>query len=109
MTVDDRKRRGGGTFKNVLYLGLVSFFTDISTEMILGVLPIFVIRDRGATKAVLGVIEGAADAANNVLRAISGAISDKVGRRKPLVLLGYGLSTVTKPLLASQVARLMYF
>lgn len=91
-------RRPRGTFRNVIHLGLVSFFTDISTEMILGVLPIFIIRDLGATKAILGAIEGVADAVNYVLRAISGAVSDKVGRRKPLVLLGYGLSTAAKPL-----------
>jgi MFS family permease len=86
--------------KNVANLGIVSMFTDISTEMILGVLPIFVVTQLGATKELLGLMEGAADFLNYMFRVFSGAISDRVGRRKPLVFLGYGLSTFAKPLFA---------
>ena len=86
--------------KNVTNLGIVSLFTDISTEMILGVLPFFVVVELGATKALLGLMEGAAEFLNYLFRVFSGIISDRLGRRKPLVLLGYGLSTFAKPLFA---------
>ncbi len=86
--------------KNVTNLGIVSLFTDVSTEMILGILPYFVTIELGATKALLGLMEGAAESLNYLFRVFSGAISDRIGRRKPLVLLGYGLSTFAKPLFA---------
>ena len=75
-------------------------FTDISTEMILGVLPLYVITQLGGTKELLGLMEGAAEFLNYMFRVFSGAISDRLSRRKPLILLGYGLSTVAKPLFA---------
>jgi MFS family permease len=87
-------------FKNVVNLGVVSMFTDISTEMILGILPIFVISQLGATKELLGLMEGAAEFLNDIFRILSGIITDKVGRLKPLILIGYGLSTLAKPLFA---------
>jgi MFS family permease len=86
--------------KNVANLGIVSMFTDVSTEMILGVLPLYVITQLGATKELLGLMEGAAEFLNYMFRVFSGAISDRLGRRKPLVFLGYGLSTLAKPLFA---------
>lgn len=81
-------------------LGYVSFFTDVSTEMILGVLPLFIVRELGGTAAILGFIEGAAEAVNYAFRVFAGVMTDKIGRRKPLVLLGYGLSSIAKPLFA---------
>ena len=87
-------------FRNVVRLGYVSFFTDVSTEMILGVLPLFIVRELGGTAAILGFIEGAAEAVNYVFRVFAGVVTDKIGRRKPLVLLGYGLSSIAKPLFA---------
>ncbi len=87
-------------FRNVANLGVVSFFTDVSTEMILGVLPFFVITELHATKALLGLMEGAAESLNYLFRVFSGVLSDRIGRRKPLVLLGYGLSTISKPFFA---------
>jgi len=87
-------------FKNVVNLGIVSMFTDMSTEMILGVLPFFVISQLGATKELLGLMEGAAEFLNHIFRVFSGMISDRIARRKPLVLVGYGLSTLAKPLFA---------
>jgi MFS family permease len=86
--------------RNVTNLGIVSLFTDISTEMILGVLPYFVVVELGATKALLGLMEGASDFLNYLFRVFSGVVSDRLGRRKPLVLLGYGLATFAKPLFA---------
>lgn len=88
-------------FRNVVRLGYVSLFTDISTEMILGVLPVnFIIEQLGATPAILGLIEGSAEAANNVFRILAGVLTDKIGKRKPIVVIGYGLSTLAKPLFA---------
>lgn len=87
-------------FRNVVRLGYVSFFTDVSTEMILGVLPLFIVRELGGTAAILGFIEGAAEAVNHAFRVFAGVMTDKIGRRKPLVLLGYGLSSIAKPLFA---------
>ena len=88
-------------FRNVVRLGYVSLFTDISTEMILGVLPVnFIIEQLGATPAILGLIEGSAEAANNVFRIFAGVLTDKIGKRKPIVIIGYGLSTLAKPLFA---------
>lgn len=86
--------------KNVKNLGFVSFFTDISTEMILGILPVFIITDLGASKAILGLIEGLGEFIGYGSRTFSGAISDRIGKRKSFVLLGYALSTASKPLFA---------
>ena len=87
-------------FQNVVRLGFVSLFTDVSTEMILGVLPIFIVKDLGATAAVLGLIEGVAEAVNYTFRVLAGVLTDRIGRRKPFVLIGYGLSSIAKPLFA---------
>ena len=86
--------------RNVLYLGLVSFFTDFSTEMILGVLPTFIVNNLGASRAILGVIEGSSELTSYVFRMVSGALSDKFRKRKIFVLIGYGLSTISKPFFA---------
>jgi MFS family permease len=60
----------------------------------------FIIDQLGATAAILGLIEGGAEAVNNVFRIIAGILTDKIGRRKPIVIVGYGLSTIAKPLFA---------
>jgi MFS family permease len=96
-TADGPKELG---LRNVANLGIVSMFTDISTEMILGVLPIYVITQLGATKELLGLMEGSAEFLNYMFRVFSGAISDRLSRRKPLIFFGYGLSTIAKPLFA---------
>ena len=87
-------------FRNVIRLGYVSLFTDVSTEMILGVLPFFIVTSLGASAAILGLIEGTAEAVNYIFRVIAGVLTDKIGRRKPLVMLGYGLSSIAKPFFA---------
>ena len=84
--------------KNIYTLGFVSFFTDLSNEMILSLLPTFIIALPGSGPALLGLIEGIAEALSYSMRAISGIISDKNGKRKNLVLAGYGLSNIIKPL-----------
>lgn len=68
--------------------------------MILGVLPLFIVRELGATAAILGLIEGVAETVNHAFRVIAGVVTDKIGRRKPLVLVGYALSSVAKPFFA---------
>lgn len=78
-------------------LGLVSFFTDFSTEMILGVLPLFIVNNLGASRAILGTIEGSAELTSYAFRMVSGSLSDKIRKRKVFVLVGYGPSTVSKP------------
>jgi MFS family permease len=86
--------------RNVLALGLVSFFTDFSTEMVLGILPLFIVNNLGASRAILGVIEGSAELVSYAFRMVSGSLSDKVGKRKIFILAGYGLSTFSKPFFA---------
>jgi MFS family permease len=89
-----------GISRNVLILGLVSFATDASTEMIYPLIPLFLTGVLHAPVAVLGMIEGLAEATASVLRGASGWVSDRVRCRRPLVIGGYGLSALTKPLLA---------
>ena len=77
-------------------LGFTSLLTDVSTEMIIPVLPAFVTGTLRASVASLGVIEGVAECTATVLRIFSGWLSDRIGRRKPFMLFGYGLSTAAK-------------
>lgn len=83
--------------KNIRTLGLVSFFTDFSSEMVFGILPYFVTSTLGLSKTFLGLLDGSSELSSYAFRMISGTISDKIGKRKPLVILGYGLSTISKP------------
>lgn len=87
-------------------LGGVSLLTDVGSEMVHGVLPVLLSTGLGASALTIGLIEGAAEALVLVTKVFSGYLSDALGRRKPLVLLGYGLATAVKPLfpLADSVA-----
>lgn len=82
----------------VWMLGFVSLFMDVSSEMIHGLLPVFLTTVVGASALVVGVIEGLAEATASFMKLVSGAWSDRWGRRKPLAVLGYGLAAVSKPL-----------
>ena len=84
--------------RGVVALGLVSLFMDLSSEMIHGLLPVFLVTVLGATALSVGLIEGIAEATASITKVFSGVVSDWIGRRKPLVLLGYGLAALTKPL-----------
>lgn len=84
--------------KGVIALGFVSMFMDISSEMIHSLLPVFMVAVLGASPLVVGIIEGIAEATVSVVKIFSGVISDWMGKRKPLVLLGYGMAALTKPL-----------
>ncbi len=89
-----------GLERNVFYLGIVSFFTDISSEMTLTLLPLFLTNVLGVAMPIVGFIEGLAEATASLLKIVAGRISDRSGRRKPLTVLGYGISSLMKPLLA---------
>lgn len=81
---------------NIIILGLVSLLTDVSTEMVYPLLPMFLTQTLGASPAILGLIEGIAESVASLLRVFSGYISDRVGRRKPLAIVGYAASTLGK-------------
>jgi MFS family permease len=81
-------------------LGIVSFLTDVSSDMIVPLLPLFITSVLGAGPAAIGVIEGVAEATASFLKLASGAWSDRSARKKPLVLWGYGLASVVRPLIA---------
>lgn len=85
---------------NILLLGLVSLFTDLSSQMVFPLLPLFLTSALGAQAYIVGLVEGAAETTASLLRIVSGYWSDKTKKRKPFILLGYSLSTITKPLFA---------
>lgn len=89
-----------GITRNVVALGFVSLLTDVSSEMIIPVLPLFVTTTLKASVSSLGIIEGVAESTAALLRIGSGWLSDRIGRRKPFLLFGYGLSTVAKATMA---------
>jgi MFS family permease len=89
-----------GITGNVLIFGLVSLFTDISSEMIYPLLPFFLTTVLGAGPAFLGVVEGVAESTASLLKLVSGIVSDRVKGRKRLVLTGYTISSLARPLMA---------
>ena len=95
--MNNQKMSNKESKRNIYSLGFVSFFTDLSSEMVLSLLPTFIINLPGSNPALLGLIEGVAEALSYGMRAVSGFFSDKLGRRKSLVLVGYGLSNIIKP------------
>src|SRR3990172_475655 len=82
----------------VWLLGLVSLCMDLSSEMIHALLPVFLVSTLGASTVTLGLIEGIAEGTASIAKVFSGVLSDWFGRRKPLVVLGYGLAALSKPL-----------
>jgi len=86
-----------GLNPNVFFLGLVSFLTDASSEMIFPLFPLFLRNVLATPYTVIGLIEGAAESIASLVRIFSGWLSDKLGKRKGLTILGYGLSTFAKP------------
>lgn len=87
----------------VIALGFTSFFTDVGSEMIFPLLPVF-LASLGAAPAFLGLVEGLADATASLLKLVSGYVADRAPRKKPLVLWGYGVASVVRPLMALAVA-----
>ena len=94
-----RTRHFAGVSRNTLLLALTSMFADISTEMLYPVLPIFLTQTLHASGSVVGLVEGIAQATQNIVQGVSGWLSDKFQKRKSLALAGYLLSAVAKPLI----------
>jgi MFS family permease len=86
--------------KNVFVLGVVSFFMDVSSEMIYPLIPIFLSDVLHASKTSIGLIEGIAESTASILKVFSGWLSDRLGKRKSIIFWGYGISVLSRPLLA---------
>lgn len=86
--------------RGVIALGFVSMFMDISSESVHALLPLFLVGTLGASTFIVGLIEGLGEATAQISKLFSGVLSDRSGKRKPLAVLGYALSAVTKPLFA---------
>ena len=86
--------------RTVWALGIVSLLMDLSSEIIHALLPLFLTATLGVSVVVVGLIDGVSEATASISKVFSGYISDRIGRRKPLILLGYGLGALSKPLFA---------
>ncbi|RMH45817.1 MAG: MFS transporter, partial [Alphaproteobacteria bacterium] len=97
-----RRREGPAAAlpRGVWVLGFVSLLMDTSSEMIHALLPVFLVGTLGASTAVVGLVEGLGEATASITKLFSGWLSDRLGRRKPLVLAGYALAALSKPLFA---------
>jgi len=94
--VMDRKRISGLN-KNVFFTGLTSFFTDTSTKMVYTVMPLFLLS-MGASKTSISLIEGIAESTASFFKAFSGYWSDRIGKNKPFMIMGYGITAFITPL-----------
>jgi MFS family permease len=90
-----------GLNRNIFLTGLVSFFMDFSSEMVYPLVPLFLSSVLGVQKSVIGLIEGIAESTASLLKVFSGWLSDRLGHRKWLMALGYGISTLSRPLVAT--------
>lgn len=100
MAASGRTRAFAWLTRNTVLLALASLFGDVSTEMLYPVLPVFLTQTLGASGSALGLVEGIAQAAQNIVQGLSGWLSDRLQRRKPVVLVGYLLAAVAKPLIS---------
>ncbi len=88
-----------GLERNVFFTGLTSFFTDTSTKMVYSVMPLFLLS-MGASKTTISLIEGIAESTASLIKAVSGYWSEKMGKNKPFMMFGYGLTAIVTPLYA---------
>ena len=95
----NEKKKIFGLEKNAFFTGLTSFFTDTSTKMVYSVMPLFLLSI-GASKTTISLIEGIAESTASLLKAISGYWSDKIGKNKPFMIIGYGITAIITPLYA---------
>jgi MFS family permease len=97
--IEDRAPRRGllGLSSTIVILGIVSLLTDLSTEMLIPIVPIFLQNVIGASATNIGIIEGFAESVASLLRVVAGSIADYFGRPKLLTVIGYGLSSLSKP------------
>jgi len=98
------RRYFAGLSRNTFLLAIASLFADISTEMLYPVLPIFLTQVLHASGSIVGLVDGFAQATQNIVQGLSGAVSDKLRRRKPVALVGYLLAAVAKPLMGMAAA-----
>jgi len=96
----EKNKKIFGFGKNVTIAGLVSFFMDVSSEMIYPLVPLFLANVLGVNKSVIGLIEGIAESTASLLKVFSGWFSDRIGNRKWLMAVGYGISTLSRPFVA---------
>lgn len=94
----DARTRSSWLSRDVILLSLCSLFGDISTEMLYPILPIFLTGVLGASGSVVGLVDGIAQATQNIVQGLSGSLSDRMQRRKPIALAGYLVSAISKPL-----------
>jgi len=97
LDAEKKQKRIWGLNPNVFFLGIVSLLTDVSSEMIFTLVPLFLANVLGAATTVIGLVGGLSESIDVIFRLCSGWISDKVGKRKSLAVLGYSVSTVAKP------------
>ncbi len=95
-----RSRLIAGLTRNIFLLGLVSLFTDLSSQMLFPLIPLFMTSVLGTGASLVGIVEGAAETTASLLKVFSGYWSDRISSRKPFLVFGYSLSSVTKPLFA---------
>jgi MFS family permease len=95
--------------RTVWALGLVSFFMDVSSESIHALLPLFLTTTLGASVALVGLIDGVAESTAAISKVFSGFLSDRLGRRKPLILIGYSLGAASKPVFALAMSPAIVF
>jgi len=96
----EQEKKYFGLGKNVFFTGLVSFFMDVSSEMIYPLVPLFLANVLGVNKSMIGLIEGIAESTASLLKVFSGWLSDRNGQRKSLMLAGYAISTLSRPIIA---------
>jgi len=96
--------RGRALSRSTIIIGMVSLLSDISTEMIYPLLPIFLTQTLAAPKAAVGLIEGIAVGTASVVTGVSGWVSDRIGRRKPVAFTGYALTAISRPIIAFATA-----
>jgi len=89
-----------GITRNIFIMGMVSLFTDLSSQMVFPLIPLFLTTVLGCGAYAVGIVEGAAETTASLLKVLSGYWSDKIGNRKPFILFGYSMSSITKPLFA---------
>ncbi|MBI4188590.1 MAG: MFS transporter [Chloroflexi bacterium] len=94
---DARQKKIWGLHPNVFFLGLTSLLTDVSSEMMFTILPLFLANVLGTTTAIIGLVGGLSDSTEAVLKIFSGRLSDKINRPKLLTVCGYSLATIAKP------------
>ncbi|HJX03285.1 MAG TPA: MFS transporter [Dehalococcoidia bacterium] len=97
LNTDTGRKRIWGLHPNVFFLGIVSLLTDVSSELIFTLVPLFLSNVLGTTTTIIGFIGGLSDSIEGILKIFSGLLSDKIRRHKFLAVIGYGLATIAKP------------